>query len=544
MARAEYTDSIVNSEGHPVRGVVLKPETNVKVHAGSAGEPIFWAGESGPGTVASIKSDAQGFVQVWLTEGRYDITIPRFRIAKTIDLINQGTVAAGGGGGGVTQAEVKALVKAGPYATKVVTSATVPLGSVTGNLTPDMSAGDVFKGKSTGEVKLQTPSNFPSEGSKRRYIEVEIEGEHAITFPFLAGWRYGTEPPQDTLSSSSVNLYTFFSDDGTTWYGVGSEGLPSDVLRASIGVSGSVLTSDGEKCAFVTPTSSGQTAKQVEEAIEAFSIITGSHPTKIENAPKAKGLLVGTSGATAQYEDETTLVRRWAKPYFGYGVVVTGVETVTCPVWNRVEARAGSAGCTLILPNYSAGSVEVGAEIIIVNNSGGKVKVKGRTNLAEPTKTVTTEISPEIITYELIGAVEEAVWVPNPGYRSPEAVQTLAAETVLPGAWTNFASRGPHIEVGSGGYPAQSRLEQQGSNVRLRGVLAIEAGKTLKTNERLCTLKEGFRPTTAEVRVSAGAGGTSVRFGVLENGEVLLRSEAEIPAATTIWLDGVTFSIT
>lgn len=102
MARAEYTDIIVNSEGHPIRGVELKPGVNVTVHPGAAGEAVFWAGETGPGTVSAVKSNAQGLIQVWLTEGRYDVAIPHFQVSKTIDVINQTTVAEGGGGGGGT----------------------------------------------------------------------------------------------------------------------------------------------------------------------------------------------------------------------------------------------------------------------------------------------------------------------------------------------------------------------------------------------------------------------------------------------------------
>jgi hypothetical protein len=392
MARAEYTDQIVNSEGHPVRGVVLKPETNVKVHAGSAGEEVFWAGETGPGTVSSVKSDAQGFVQVWLTEGRYDISIPKFKIAKTIELINQSRVATGGG---ISEAEAKALVKTGPYASAVVKSTTVPLGSVSGSVTPNMAEGDVFKGKSTAEVKLQTPSNWPSEGSKRRYIEVEIEGKFTIASPFIAGWRFGVEPPQDLSSPTSKNGFTFYSDDGVTWYGVGSEGLPSDVIRASVGSVGQALISDGEKYNPATIPSGGLSEAEVRAIFEA------------EVAEEFFSLLLENGGAAA------------LKPHLP---ALTTSTTLT----EDNFYLAAKAAITLTLP-VEAVLQQSGRVVAIRNESGGTIKVKGKLNTAVPAEITTEEVKgAETILYTATGGgPEENVWLQLSQGRTLAAVESL-----------------------------------------------------------------------------------------------------------------------
>lgn len=397
MARAQYTDILVNSEGHPIRGVVVKPETNVTVHPGAAGEAVFWAGETGPGTVTSVKSNAQGLIQVWLTEGRYDVAIPHFQVTKTIDVINQTTVASGGGGGGsgtVTQVNgvspeglghvtLPGLSSTGELPPRAVTSREVALGSVTGNVAVNLAVGDVFKGAMTGSVALTTPTGY-SGTSRRRIWEVELTGEHTVTFPFLTEWRFGGEPPSGP--------YQFYTDDGTHFYGVGVEGLPADVPRVTAVADKQTLlyNSATGKYEGSTP-SAGLSAEAVKSLIAELGI--PEFPGGIDLFPHSDA-----EGVVHWDEFTAEILTKALGRLQIVAAAVTKTETLA-PIGDRryrvTKSESGGIPVTVTLP---LAFVTAGAILCFENASVGPIKLSSRFT-AESEAVTTIEMQPgEVLT--------------------------------------------------------------------------------------------------------------------------------------------------
>jgi hypothetical protein len=405
--------------------------------------------------------------------------------------------------------------------------------SVAGFVTPDISKGHVFPMKTTGPLTINAPSNAPENAFT--IIELWIKGNQPLKFWPGLKW-IGPQPVPDLTSSTSMNPYAFVTLDGISWYGLAGAALPAGVVTV-VGAltTGYTIIWNGTEFVMAPLPTSGVSLADLEA-----KAILGVGPMKGSNEPEPIGgspwLPCATTSNTFLWRDAGTVVDEWAKPRTKVGFSVEA--NATCISDALYEVVPAGVNSTLTLPDFSAGTVDIGDEIIVVNASGGTIKVKGKTNLAEVAEHQTTNVTtPEMRTYTLR---PNGVWTVTSGYRSTEAVEALTA----PGAWTAFSSLGAKIEAVSGGYTAQSRLEQHGANVRLRGVLATKAGEALKTGERLCTLASGHRPAVAEVRVQGLAGATPATFGILENGQVLLRSAAEIAAATTIWLDSVTFSVT
>lgn len=381
MARAEYNDILVNSEGHPVRGVVLKPETNVKVHAGAEGEAVFWAGETGPGTVASVKSNAQGLIQLWLTEGRYDVSIPRFQVAKTIDVINQTTVAGGGGEGLPPQ---------------VVTSRDVSLGNISGNVALNLSAGDVFKATPTAPVALIAPTGYGG-SNRRRIFEFDPAGEQPITFPFLTDWVFGSQPP--------TGPYQFYTDDGVSYYGVGVEGIPAEYARLGTIADEQFAVYDATsgKLNGATP-SSGLSKAEVETIVQTLAILNGGHPMEATGTPSAGQLPVTISGGAWEYLPTAEVVLALAMDRLKTGATATSSKTM--PEVTGVIYPVSKKAITLTLPvNFPSPD---GGILAFENITNGAFSIAGITKPgAEGTSTEEVQPGETIL---LRGNTSALVW--------------------------------------------------------------------------------------------------------------------------------------
>jgi len=360
--------------------------------AGKAPEP----GEAGRGTpAATAVVDSHGYALFSGLEsgetfycGALVSGIWQWKTAQTP--APEGTGGEGGSGtvtsvNGVSPSEAGAVALPGlnnpngELPSKVVTSAIVSLGStLTGSVALDLGQGHIFKGTMTGNVVLQKPTNFA--GTARLYFEVELEGKHAIDTSFLKGWRYGG-PPDLTGTVSPTNLQ-FYTDDGTNFYGLGVDGIPSYYARL-----GSIL---GGQFAVLNESTG---------ALDGATPPTGVSPSALAAAIAALGLPVFESqhnsfaltdeSGVSHYELFPERVLLLAQGRLKLGATATSTKTL--PLVVDVFYRITKKAITLTLPT---GVVCLGGNLLILaNDSEGAVKVTGPFN-PESEATSTKELDP------------------------------------------------------------------------------------------------------------------------------------------------------
>ena len=271
----------------------------------------------------------------------------------------------------------------GQLPSKVVTSAAVTLGSVTGAVAIDLTAGRVFKGTMTGNVVPAKPTGF--EGTGRLYFELEFAGNHTIDMSFLKGWRYGG-PPDLTGATSPTNLQCY-TDDGTNFYGVGAEGLPEDVPRVGTVADGQLLSfnaSTGKYNGVVPPT--GLSLAAVEGLLNELGI--PHFPSGVDLFPlsNAEGI-VGWEEFTAQVLTKA-LGRLSTTP-----AAITKTETLA-PVGDR-RYRITKKEIIVTLP---LAFVTAGAMLVFENASTGFVTLSSRFTFESETVTSKVLQPGEIVT--------------------------------------------------------------------------------------------------------------------------------------------------
>jgi hypothetical protein len=302
-----------------------------------------------------------------------------------------------------------------------VTSKVKNLGSVSGSITPDLSKGRIFKATTTGAVAIGAPTGLPSAISSTLYWEVELAGDNAITFPGVTAWRFGGEPPR----LPAINRYTFFTDDGVSVYGVGSEGLPASVVQVTGATTGQTPVWSGTSWVPGTP-SGGITKEAVEELIKELTILTGKHPMTITAAASSAGeVLLAASPTEATWEQFDSLTREVAQPRVLLQEAVTTNLTAEQNKWYSVT----SASKTVTLPS---GTVALAGERIVVENaSTGKVKVTGPIGSAS---IITEELEPgEVVCY--YSNEVASIWRVE-GRNRPAATIEGLARKATPGAST------------------------------------------------------------------------------------------------------------
>lgn len=341
--------------------------------------------------------------------------------------------AGGGGGGAGTVSSVNAnspdgdgavllpgLSASGTLLPTVIISGIKSLGSVTGNVALNLAEGRIFKATTTGAVALQKPTGFAA--GARTYFEVEITGNHAITFPFLTGWRYGGEPPQDLSGSSSVNNFMFFTDDGINFYGVGVEGLPSSVVTTSGTVNaGEVLVADGSGgyVGAPLPSGGGASTAAVEALIRELALQNGGNdPLAISGTIAAGKVLVGASSSVLEALDFPTAVHELSR-LTQATITTTGATPLEADHFYRVTAIEP----TLNFPAEVA--VGEGARIVIENASNVPAKLKGRFTPGSATVTTILQQPGEVVTYT--SDASATLWRPTSVYRVSIADTTAGA---------------------------------------------------------------------------------------------------------------------
>lgn len=363
--------------------------------------------------------------------------------------------------------------------------------AVTGNLTLDLNEGRVFKGTTTGATALQTPLHIPADGTTS-YFELELIGESAITFPGIAGWKFGGEPPQQP----GLNRYGFLCDDGANVYGVGTEGLPSSVVKA-IG----------------TPTD-----KQVPTW-------NAGEEQWVPATPAAPGL--SEAAVNARIAAEATalsLVKRQAMAVISSGVVIP-----TSPL--NMGYRITKVGSYALPP--SANITRDGDVLLVENATTGLVTLTGNVG----GNTVSMPMGPgDVATFVGDLTVAEAL--------SISAFWHLASFTgAQPAAFTGLTLVPSKVEAGTG-IAHGAQLGPGASRVFLRGVVKVIEGKSVAATVKFATLPSSLMFPTSTVMKTAhnAATGAPIPFTINTAGE--LKPVAELTSTTEVSFDDTSpFSI-
>jgi len=324
-----------------------------------------------------------------------------------------------------------------------VTSKIKSLGAVAGDVIPDLggtasNGPRVFKCESSGAVALRKPINSPTVLARTEYIEVEVEGDNPITFPDLTGWRYGSEPPQNT-GAEAVNRYAFYSDDHwVTYYGVGSEGLPDSVVQVTGQEAGETVEWDGSGW---QPVERGLTKAEVDARIAALSILTGGHPMTYAAAPTGAGqVAVSTSGSAASYLDLVTRILEIATSR-----MATHAALSESTVLDRdTFYPAIKAGITLTMPEGEL--LPSGTFSFIRNDSGGTLKLKGKWTPGTPALETTIELSAPGL--HVFRVNSESVWAfhnSSPRDLAADAAGVLGQSVAMPSTSEKPVSEKLHL---------------------------------------------------------------------------------------------------
>lgn len=121
-----------------------------------------------------------------------------------------------------------------------------------------------------------------------------------------------------------------------------------------------------------------------------------------------------------------------------------------------------------------------------------------------------------------------------------EAKLAAAEATITPGAWTAL-TLGTKVEEDAAEQTVRARTE--GTIVRLRGATKIKAGETLTAGETLATLPVGLRPVEKRVVLSSVTNANKAQAMLVATTGVVTLLE-NLPAATVLVLDGLTFNLT
>lgn len=287
----------------------------------------------------------------------------------------------------------------------VVTAKTVPLGAVSGNVTPNLAVGRVFKMTSgTGALAIQRPINLPAGANEARLIiEIEVVGKEEITTPFINEW-LGGKPPWNKASSTSINLFTAYTDNGgTTWNAVG-------------GSAGNITKKEVEELIAEKGGLSKATIEVlVDEAIAHLAAPAGGTPYTITGSIGVNLFQLGQGSGLAEWASFPTQVEQNATAKQRVGAEYTGNAAIP---QNKL-ARAMKEGIVLTLPL-------TGPLVAVANNSPGGVTVKGKFTVGTPGAETTPEIASGRTVIWLLN--EEGVWT---AWGSHDRAPTLPAAATV-----------------------------------------------------------------------------------------------------------------
>lgn len=378
---------------------------------------------------------------------------------------------------------------------EVVTSKLAPEVTIVapGKLKPNLTLGRVFPVKtSTVPVIIETPINPPAAGGVI-YIEIPVVGNKTITAPAASKWLFGGEPQWDYSSSSAVNVVTLVSyDDGVTWYGVGAEGLPASVVKASgVKAGESVKMNPGETAwePYVPITSSGLTSGEVKtiakneaDAEIAAKTIEKSDPQKlvVEGAPTAGAVLLTRKPIGRKLKK--TLVK---------GEEYTALEITVgfnWPLWKgqKVKLVSGTHEQSFTL------TADVAASGAAVTLPVEKVAA----NFAYPELTTTVEeVTPSGFEYY---ELDRAIYEKSPRRALLNTTVITASEVVRPGAFYLVSKAGVTLTLAS--------LKETGVTINIEGdLLGIK-----NTSTGFITVTGEIDQEVSAVSISVGPGETIV----------------------------------
>lgn len=400
------------------------------------GGPPPSAGDAPHGTpVATVAVDVHGYASLTGLEYEADYYVAALVEGRYLwQKISTGPTPAGTGGGAGTVTTVNAnspdgsgnvqlpgLSATGALPSTVVRGDIHTLGAMSGNVVLNLAQGHVFKGFATGAVAITEIAGFVA--GARTYFEVEITGNHAITFPFLKKWRYGGEPPQDLSDENSVNSFMFFTDDGVAFYGVGVEGLPAAVVKVTGAINaGEVPVANGSGGYVGAPLpagGSGASVAAVEALIRELAVQNGSNdPLTITGTMALGKILVGASPSALEVGDLATLVHELSR-LAQSTISTTGSTSLEANHFYRVTALEP----TLVMPAETP--VGEGAHIVIENASNVPAKVKGRFTPGSATVTTILLGPGEVVTYT--SDASATLWRPTAIYNAAVADNTAGA---------------------------------------------------------------------------------------------------------------------
>lgn len=382
----------------------------------------FWGDINGSDVLMQIQASTGVVTALGVVPSGTVVTIPEGVTWSISEAAGGGGGGAGSGSGTVRSVNQVLPGETGDVEIPSVLSTRKALGAVTGNVTLNLAEGSVFTGSTTGAVALLKPTGFAATGG-RRYFEVELTGNHAITFPFLTGWRYGGEPPQDLSGSSSVNNFMFFTDDGVNFFGVGTEGLPASVVKITGAINaGEVPVANGSGAYVGAPLPAGgggASTAAVEALIRELAVQNGGNdPLTISGTMALGKILVGASPSALEVADLATLVHELSR-LAQSTISTTGSTSLEANHFYRVTAIEP----TLVMPAETP--VGEGAHIVIENASNVPAKVKGRFTPGSATVTTILLGPGEVVTYT--SDASATLWRPTAIYNAATVDNAAAA---------------------------------------------------------------------------------------------------------------------
>jgi hypothetical protein len=307
----------------------------------------------------------------------------------------------------------------------------------------------------------------------------------------------------------------------------------------------------------------------LEEYLNVGAIVLVKHPTeaKIQNytvskttAPGATEISVNSLkpnadfpiGSTVKSSAPTSAIltsfssKVLEKSSLRFGAPITAapnVQLVVNTIYDNVFT-GGTAKVTLPVGNIPVEGLVVG----INNHVGAVTQVKGNFEADLTKETEMTLTGTEMVYFMskfVSGGPAASVWVPLPGWRTLTSLEALVTAKVAPGSWEPFTGMTKTKQAeGVTAYSLGARLEQGGANVRMRGIIQVNAGESITNGTTLFTLPSSVRPKTENVWVTARTATGTVALLVAESGKVSNASGATLTAGTQVGLDSITFSVT
>lgn len=280
----------------------------------------------------------------------------------------------------------------------------VELGNtLSGNLTLNVAAGNVFHGSLIADADLHTLTGAISGNVVPFAVRIKTNG-HKLTASFTHEWLQGSEPPQEAIAA--LGFYT--EDGGTTIYGFGSSSLPADVVRAvftGTPPAGQFVGTDGTG-GFIIVNAPGVDPAAVLKLIEEVAFLSGGHKMTVGNAPIGAGeVLVSIDGEHSQWEAGQVVVlpyalARWTSATISGATGELLADTITRVTKNSAKVEMWHSGVRVP-------GMQIGIRVPI----GNTIKVKGAFTEGTPETETEETLVGRAVTFVFV-LNSEKVWVP------------------------------------------------------------------------------------------------------------------------------------